>query len=985
MTHARRNAANGARGASLVEILVALGIFAIVAGIVFSLFSWFGRTVNTEGDSTDMQQAARTSLDEISRGVQQTGYGIARSDPHNLASWQKDVVHADSYTFAFNADVDPAIGPLSPSESVPLPGELYAGEGTSSSTHGAETYVFTLDADGDGAVNMADRTAIPAGQYNPAAETENPLDFAVFRRVHGYEGGAVVAKTTPVSGSLFTDALDDARFPDGTTPAPLFSYWITEDLDGSGTLDTGECVVTPCPPNPARSPALYLWGDTDFDGKLSETEKTVLRTQPVGSPGWPKNLLANGGALRATALSRPVSLTSASPDVLGVVDTTGFVPGFYVRVGAGTTAESFVIESVNAVAREITLSVEPNQAHGTGEAVTVLPQTLLRAIRTVQLSFSAIARHIDQRDGAAVAGRLGRRGTRGLDYRVESFGRAIELVNLQTTALAAGEMPEPPPICPVSIAFDCGGGAPNRVDLFVPSSAVAKLRFKVTDSRGRAMNGVPVDFTQSTTAAGTLSARTAKSGADGYVAVDYTPISGAGADEVTATATCVNAASNLSQYSTEVEVRTNHVQLDLAQDCLATVHPNNPLPAANYTVSVVGAAGNLANVPVTLGLDFQAAFLPPSGATGLEAELVVGSTSAGRTGSSGSLPGFSASTGSSGSLSGQVLLRRDQAGTGSRVHLSVTPEAGTCTPAGSAVSAPLTYYLLALDSETPRSGCTEVSPCSISSGSVPPTLAARLTCAGQAAANAPVQFAVTDSHAGTGRSILLPGPSVTTGSDGAARVQVANNADGSISSTSPLTSIIDASSTGDPASCSAGAVSLASLRSELRFEGTVAQCDTEAQQAWLSRVGTTNDRLCLRIRNANPPTGCALRPTGIAVTVYRSDGVTPDNIFRMERIEGGAIDSAPNCSTTGKVTLFTSACNGNAFLANGQRWNFTSANGCSVAPRSARPGEYFVFNLLDSTAAIAGTGRPLDVTLYYQCEGPCPTTPTSRTFRLRAP
>jgi hypothetical protein len=336
-------------------------------------------------------------------------------------------------------------------------------------------------------------------------------------------------------------------------------------------------------------------------------------------------------------------------------------------------------------------------------------------------------------------------------------------------------------------------------------------------------------------------------------------------------------------------------------------------------------------------------------------------------------------------LTGQVLLRRDQAGTGARVDLSAVPAAGTCSPAGSPVLAPLTYYLLALDSETPRTGCTEVAPCSIPSGSVPPTLAARLTVAGQAAPNAPVQFDVTDSHAGTGRSILMPGPNVTTGSDGAARVQVANNADGSVSSTSPLTSIIDASSTGDPAACSAGSISLASLRSELRFEGTVVQCDVEAQQAWLSRVGTSNDRLCLRIRNANPATGCALRPTGIAFTVYRADGVTPDGIFRMERIEGGAVETTPACSTTGKVTLFTSGCNGGAFLANGQRWNFTSANGCALAPRTVAPGQYLVFNLLDSTAAIAGTGRAIDVTLYYQCEGPCPASPTSRTFRLRAP
>jgi type II secretory pathway pseudopilin PulG len=968
-------------------MLVALGVFALVAGIVFSVFSWFGRAVNTEGDTVDLQQAARTALDEMARSVRQAGFGVERLDPYNATLWQKEVVHAGPHTLAFNADLDPAVGPLAPSEILALPGATYRGEGASATADGAETWVYSLDADGDGQVSADDRAAVPPGAYNPALETESPLDFAVFRRVHGWDGAGYGGTVVPVAGGLFTNAVPDARFPDGTTPDPLFAYWLTEDLDGDGTLDGAECVVAPCPPPTPRGPTLYLWGDTNGDGSLDEAEKVALGLEPVGSPAWAKNPLASAGALRGTVLVTGVDPSDPSAAVLRVADASGFAAGHHVRVGTGETGETFVLESADSGTNELRLASSPLRPHAAADPVSVLPQTLLRAIRTVQIQYASMAKRADTRAGEAAAGRMGRRGARGLDHRVETLVRSVELVNLETAPIASAEVVAPPPSCPVTIAFDCSGSAPDRVAVYVPAASPTALRFRVAGPGGVPMKGVPVEFAQSSPGMGSLSARTTKTAADGLAAVDYSPTAVLGSDMVTATATCVDASERLVRTPTQVTVETARLRLETASDCISTVHAKNPSSSTDFTLQVENSGGLVANVPVRVGLAFESAYLPGgTDASRLEAELVLGARSAGTTDATGRLEAVEDTTGSSGILAGQVLLRRDDAGLGARLDLVASAAAATCGPAGAPVEAPLTYYLLSLDSETPRSGCTEVAPCTIAAGSVPPTLAARLSVAGQPASNAIIEFTPDDRHAGNGQSILLPGRVVSTDASGVARVQVANSADGTVTPANPLTTLVDAASSGDPSFCGAGRVVLASLRSEFRFEGTAGQCDTEMRSSWLSRVGTANDRICMAIRNANAATGCPIRVTGLAVKVYRSDGITPDNVFRLERLEGGAVVATRSCATTGKVTLFAPGCNGNAFLPNGQRWDFIAGSGCALSPQLVPPGSYFVLNLADFTAALAGTGRPLDVTVHYRCEAPCPAgLVASRTFRLTAP
>lgn len=980
----------GSRGFSLLEVLVALAIFATVVGIVLSGFAEFGRNANTEQTVLEVQQSARVTIDELARTIQQTGYNIGRADPYNPTHWQRGVIHAGAHAFAFNADIDPAVGPLANTVTLTFPdGETYGGEGAAASVVGAETYVYTLDANGDDSITDADRSAAVTEGRNPAADTENPLDFALFRRIHGYDGSSYGGTLVAVAPHLFTNATPTIRYPDGTTPEPLFTYWLTEDLDGNGTLAPTECVndaiAGRCPPAIARNPVLYLWGDTNFDGRLSETEKSALRDMPVGSTRWSKNRLTSEGSYKSSSLTMALNSSSADSYIVKVAEAAKFGVGQFVVIGTGRSAETLVIEAVDDRANAVYLATDPVYDHPSGSRIEILPQTLLGAIRTVQINYDAIMPKKDVSGGAAVAGRMGHRGTRGLDYRVVSLEKSVELMNLQTDPLV-GASSVLPPACPVTIRTDCAGSSIGELRAYSPSARPTAVTFLVTDPSGMPMKGVPLDFTHTAPSLGALSLRKTKTDENGRAIVHYTVNSTIGDDTVTATATCVDAQQHLATYASEVTVRISQVEVSLVNDCLSTVGTGLSAPGTAFTLTARDSAGVMKNVPVQLRLEFDPAYVPPDpDYSTLEGELFVESRSAGKTDATGKFTPVDANTGGSGVLGGRLALTRETPGQGTRLNLLTTPLPGACAVAGSTVSTPLTFYKLVVDSETPSVGCTEISPCRILAGSRPPRVAATLSVNSQAIAGATVDFTKTDVHTGTppGASTLSPGSTVTTDSSGKAIVQVGNNGAATITSSQPLETTLGASSIG-PSSCTAGSIALGSLRMKFEFEGEAGECETDMQRSWVKKIAS--DKVCTNVKNDNSSAGCPIRPTGISVTVFRPDGVNPDNIFKLDRIEGGVIDGAASCNTTGKVRLFDRGCNGGRSLPNGQRWDFANVGTCVKPPHAAAPGQYFVLNNLDFTTDVAGKDRRIDFTVYYECEGSCPAGESfSRTFSLVTP
>lgn len=415
------------RGFSLTELVVSLGIFSIVLTMIFAFLGQTRRNLETESSGIETQYGARVAVEELGFHLRQTGYGIRRVPAANRAAWQRGVVWAGPHAFAFNADIDPDRGAMTGDASITFPdGSTYAGEALSEETGGAETYYYTLDADRNDRIEAGDRNAAPAGEFNPAAATANPLDYAVFRHVYGYAGDDEdPLRIDPVTAYLYTNATVEDRYPDSTSPEPLFTYWVTEDLDGNGILGADECVVAPCPPSPTRPPTLYLWGDSDFNGVLSESEKTALRELPVGAPAWDANPLSHGGSLASTGVADPAA---AGAESLRVDNADGILPGAFVELrGAGGT-ERIEIAAVDraAVPNVISLRQGTSFALSPGDDVEVVPDSLLRAIRTVQLRFGAITPRSDRRGG-----------TRGLEYRVLAFERRFSLPNLITQPAGA--------------------------------------------------------------------------------------------------------------------------------------------------------------------------------------------------------------------------------------------------------------------------------------------------------------------------------------------------------------------------------------------------------------------------------------------------------------------------------------------------------------------------------------------------------------------
>jgi hypothetical protein len=420
-------------------MLVSLALFSIVLSMVFAFLDQAGRNLETEANGVETHQGARIALDEMGILVQQAGFGIERGNPRNPATWQRAVLHAGSHSLAFNADLEPTRGAIGPSVVLDFPdGSSYVGEGDDESLEGAETYLYTLDADADGSLTGRDHWSSTPGSYNPAASTENPLDYALFRRVYGYDGEGNGGRPVALTPYLFTNATADDLYGDGTSPEPLFTYWLSEDLNGDDQLSAAECVIPPCPASPPRRPRIYLWGDGDFDGTLSEAEKAALRSQPVGHAGWWPNPLASGGNLHSTHLAADVEPGST---ILEVDDAEGFAAGQHVEFGEGGLAERTVLVAVDATSypEKLVLATEIRWPHERNDGVRVLASTLLQAIRSIELNFSAIRpeRDFNSKLGAPAPGRSGRVGTRGLDYRVVAFERRFGLPNLRTQPIGA--------------------------------------------------------------------------------------------------------------------------------------------------------------------------------------------------------------------------------------------------------------------------------------------------------------------------------------------------------------------------------------------------------------------------------------------------------------------------------------------------------------------------------------------------------------------
>jgi len=292
------------RGFTLVELMVALAMAAIVVTGIFNLYLDLFKSTTQQDRVLQMQQNARVALDDLERDLRLAGVDVTRDD--GTLPDQAVFAYAAPYEVDFNANLDGTLGGMKPTaapDKVPanLPGGAVAFYDPSSNYPLAETVRWTLDSDADGDVDAADREAV-----------SNTHLYHLNRQIYGFNAG------TGSNGPETARAAEGVRgpdpYPDGTRPPVLFQYWIKEtDLNDNKAVDAGEDV------NGSGKIDFFLWGDdggTDGlgsplanNGVLDPHEINALMT---GNGGGPKVIEASSAMITAaTGDARATGLTFA--------------------------------------------------------------------------------------------------------------------------------------------------------------------------------------------------------------------------------------------------------------------------------------------------------------------------------------------------------------------------------------------------------------------------------------------------------------------------------------------------------------------------------------------------------------------------------------------------------------------------------------------------------------------------------------------------
>jgi type II secretory pathway pseudopilin PulG len=253
LMHTKRE---GERGFSAVEALVSVAVLAIIVLFAVTMFQSSNRIARSASIQGDSQQSARVAADLITKDMRALGYGL------DQGGGQAGLVHAGPWDVIFNANINPGTdNPLAPAQpaainlaqapsGVPAGGALYAP--AISFTTGAETIRYTLDSNGDAAVDAND-------QGDDAEEaTPNPNDFVLRKEVYGDAGDG----TNGGAGEPVAIVRGPVADQTGDLPQPLFMYWIDDDND----VTTAE----------------VLHGDGNGDGALSQAEIAALIPVPPG-------------------------------------------------------------------------------------------------------------------------------------------------------------------------------------------------------------------------------------------------------------------------------------------------------------------------------------------------------------------------------------------------------------------------------------------------------------------------------------------------------------------------------------------------------------------------------------------------------------------------------------------------------------------------------------------------------------------------------
>lgn len=217
-------------GFTLVEILVTLVVFAIVAVAITVVVIRTSRARQSATERLASEQTARAALEFMTRDIRSAGYDADLSYPGGP---QPAIAYVDSTQIVLSENMAPwpdtltarrmspqAYDPAGSPKPHPLDGTDW--EPPAKYRTGAELVRYTLDVNNDGAVDAGD---IAAAQGADARMTPNPNDYVLVREVYGDSSGNSLGNN---GGAQERVAL--VSRPGGSVP-PLFTVY----LRGSST------------------------------------------------------------------------------------------------------------------------------------------------------------------------------------------------------------------------------------------------------------------------------------------------------------------------------------------------------------------------------------------------------------------------------------------------------------------------------------------------------------------------------------------------------------------------------------------------------------------------------------------------------------------------------------------------------------------------------------------------------------------------------
>lgn len=216
-----------ARGFSLIEMMVTVLIFSLLATVVVTVLLVTTRQKISTANEVGSTEMARTAMDALSRDLRSAGFGI-----DNTASTpQQPIAYIDSIQILINCNAGPypdtsvskrgiplAYNPAGSPKPFPLNGTSWTP--SLRYTTGAETIRWTLDLDNNGVVNATDLTTADGADAN---RTLNPNDYELCREVYGDSTGGAAGNN---GGARERIAL--IKKPGGSQP-PLFRVYLKGD------------------------------------------------------------------------------------------------------------------------------------------------------------------------------------------------------------------------------------------------------------------------------------------------------------------------------------------------------------------------------------------------------------------------------------------------------------------------------------------------------------------------------------------------------------------------------------------------------------------------------------------------------------------------------------------------------------------------------------------------------------------------------------